>query len=141
MLYYTQKVDFVYSTQMHIRGNIWLDTSHIVCINCQHFSNELTTLLTVTPMAYCYNGSMVGILSLLCVCLFVQIQISRRRKKDSGVKLRMLVRLLSRMNFSHFGELWPRGDSPRSLNTRQMRVLYGGICVVLMHLSKETRLV
>jgi len=29
-------------------------------------------------------------------------------EKDSSVKLCMLVRLLSGMSFSHFGELWPR---------------------------------
>jgi len=34
-------------------------------------------------------------------------------EKDSGLKLRMLVRLLSGMSFSHFGELWPRGGSLR----------------------------
>jgi len=30
-------------------------------------------------------------------------------EKDIGVKLRTLVRLLSGMGFSHFGEVWPRG--------------------------------
>jgi len=35
--------------------------------------------------------------------------------KGSGVKLRTLVRLLSGMSFSHFGELWPRVSLPRSL--------------------------
>jgi len=29
-------------------------------------------------------------------------------EKDSGVKLCVLVRLLSEMSFSHLGELWPR---------------------------------
>jgi len=38
-------------------------------------------------------------------------------EKDSDMKLRVLVRLQSGMSFSHFGELWPRGDSPRSLYT------------------------
>jgi len=36
-------------------------------------------------------------------------------EKDSSVKLRVLVPLLSEMSFSHFGELWPRGGSLRSL--------------------------
>jgi len=35
-------------------------------------------------------------------------------EKDSGVKLRMLVPLLSGMSFSHFGELWPREASPEA---------------------------
>jgi len=52
-------------------------------------------------------GSMVGILSLL---LFVSLYgygfLSGG--KDSGVKLRVLVRLLSRMSFFHFGQLSPR---------------------------------
>ena len=30
-------------------------------------------------------------------------------KKDSGVKLCVLVRLLSAMSFSHFGEIWLAG--------------------------------
>jgi len=30
-------------------------------------------------------------------------------EKASGMKLCILLRLLFEMNFSHFGELWPRG--------------------------------
>jgi len=60
-------------------------------------------------------GSMVGILSLLC--LFVRLRISQQQKKDSSVKLRVLV--LSGMSFSHFIELWPRGGPPRSLHMRR----------------------
>jgi len=53
----------------------------------------------------------------------------------SGVKLHILVRLLSGRSFSHFGELWPRGGSSRSLNTRRMRAPYvRGIWVLLAHL-------
>ena len=33
-------------------------------------------------------------------------------EKDSGVKLGLLVRLLSGMSFSQFDEVWPRGGSP-----------------------------
>jgi len=76
-------------------------------------------------------GSMVGILRLLCLCFTVTY--FSEVEKDSGVKLCMLVRLLSEMSFSHFGELWPRGSSSRSLNMR-MRAPYDGICVLLMHL-------
>jgi len=35
-------------------------------------------------------------------------------EKDSGMKLRMLVPLLSGMSFSHFGELWPREAPPEA---------------------------
>jgi len=59
-------------------------------------------------------GSMVGILSLLCVCTVTDFTAA---DKDSGVKLCMLLRLLSGISFSHFGELWPRGGSSRSLYT------------------------
>ena len=52
---------------------------------------------------------MVGIYSLLlCLCTVTDFSAA---EKDSVVKLRMLVRLLSGMSFSHFGELWPRGGS------------------------------
>ena len=37
-------------------------------------------------------------------------------ENDSGVKHRMLVRVLSGVSFSHFGEVWHRDVSPRSLN-------------------------
>jgi len=83
-------------------------------------------------------GSMVGILSFtvpLFVCLFVcAVMDFSVAEKDSGVKHGMLVRLLSGMSFSHLGELWPRGSSPKSLNTRQVRAPYDGICVLLTHL-------
>jgi len=54
------------------------------------------------------------------VPVFVRLDFSAAQK-DSGVKLRMLVRLLSGRSFSHFGELWPRprGGSPRSLYTNR----------------------
>jgi len=57
------------------------------------------------------------------VCLFVCLHVCTvtdfsAAEKDSGVKLRMLVRLLSGMSFSDFGEIWPRGGSSRSLNGR-----------------------
>jgi len=54
----------------------------------------------------------VGIFSLLYVCLFfvclffVRFTYLSAAGKDSGVKLGMLVRLLSGQVFSHFGELW-----------------------------------
>jgi len=35
-------------------------------------------------------------------------------EKDSGVKLRLFVQLLSGMSFSHFDELWPRGGFPEA---------------------------
>ena len=54
------------------------------------------------------------------VCLFVCTVTSfSTAEKCSGVKLRMLVPLLSGMSFSHLGEVSPRGSSPRSLKTRQ----------------------
>ena len=62
-------------------------------------------MLSVTFFIQPY-GSVVGILSLLCVCTVTDLSAA---EKDSGVKLRTLVRLLSGMSFSHFGELWPRG--------------------------------
>jgi len=68
---------------------------------------------------------MVGILSLhvcfLFVCTITDFSVA---EKVSGVKLRMLVRLLSGMS-SNFGELWPRGGSPRSLNTRRGGLFLG----------------
>jgi len=39
-------------------------------------------------------------------------------EKDSGVKLCMLVRLLSRMSFSHFGELWLAGSHGGGITSR-----------------------
>jgi len=39
-------------------------------------------------------------------CLFVRLRISQRRKKDSGVQLRTLVRLLSGQVFSNFSNFW-----------------------------------
>jgi len=49
---------------------------------------------------------MVGILSLPCLCLFVcTVTDFSVAEEDSGLKLRVLVRLLSGMSFSHFGEL------------------------------------
>jgi len=49
----------------------------------------------------------------VCVFLFVcTVADFSASEKDSGVKLRTLLRLPSRMSFSHFGELWPRGGSP-----------------------------
>jgi len=73
---------------------------------------------------------MVGILSLLCVCLFVcTVTDLQQRKKIAASNLRVLVRLLSEMSFSNFSELWPRGGpQPR------MRAPYGEICVLLTHL-------
>jgi len=84
-------------------------------------------------------------------------------EKDSGVKLRLLVRILSGMSFSHFGELWPRGgwdilftsgiykshigkmttNRPwekisRRATPTPVRVPYGGICVLLTHLFETT---
>jgi len=57
---------------------------------------------------------MVGMYSLLlCLCLYGYGFLSGG-KKDSGVKLRMLLRLLSGMSFSHFGKLWPRSGSPEA---------------------------
>ena len=54
-------------------------------------------------------GSM-GVFSLLCVfvCLFVCLYGYKflSGEKGSSVKLCMLSRLLSKMSFSHFGELW-----------------------------------
>jgi len=67
-------------------------------------------------------GSMVGILFTVPLfdCMFVcMVADFSAAEKDSGMKFRLLVRLLSGMSFSHFGELWPRGGSPRSLNTRR----------------------
>jgi len=74
---------------------------------------------------------MVGILSLLFVCTVTDFSVA---EKDSSMKLRMLVRLLSGMSFSHFRELWHRGGSPRSLNKSQTRAPYGGIYILLTHL-------
>jgi len=48
-------------------------------------------------------GSMVGILSLLCVCTVTDFSAA---EKGSSVKLCVLVRLLSRHFFSHFGGHW-----------------------------------
>jgi len=52
-----------------------------------------------------------GILSLLCVCLFVcfflhTVTDFSAADKDRSVKFCVHVRLLSGMSFSHFGELW-----------------------------------
>jgi len=57
---------------------------------------------------YC---SILGVYLVYCfclffVCLYVRLQISQWREKDSGVKLCVLVRLLSGMSFSHFDEFW-----------------------------------
>ena len=68
---------------------------------------------------------MVGILSLLCVCTVTDFSAA---EKGSGVKLRTLVRLLSGMNFSHFGNFDLGAARPG------MRALYGGICLLLTHL-------
>jgi len=46
-----------------------------------------------------------------CVCTLTNFLAA---EKDSGVKLRMLVRLLSGMGFSHFGELWARVAPPEA---------------------------
>jgi len=57
-------------------------------------------------------GSM-GKLSLLCVCVSFCMhgyEFLSGGKKDRGVKLCTLVRLLSAMRFSHFGELWLAGS-------------------------------
>jgi len=40
-------------------------------------------------------------------------------ENDSGVKFRVLARLLSGLSFSHFGDLWPRGGSPKSLKANE----------------------
>ena len=59
---------------------------------------------------------------------FAQIgrYIGTAAEKDTGMKLRMLVRLLPGMSFSHIGEIWPRGRRVDSWN----RAPYGGICVL-----------
>jgi len=72
-------------------------------------------------------------------------------EKVSGVKLRTLVRLLSGMSFSHFGELWP-GAAAQEAYEGAVQIApgkkfafslerldgqsapYGGICVLLAHL-------
>jgi len=64
-------------------------------------------LLSISFFVIPPYGSMVGILSLLC--LYCTVTDFSAAEKDSGVKLRMFVRLLSGMSFFRFGELWPRG--------------------------------
>jgi len=69
---------------------------------------------------------MVGILSLLCVCLFVcTVTDLQQRKKIAASNLRVLVRVLSGMSFSNFSELGPRG-SPQP----RMRAPYGEMRLV-----------
>ena len=48
----------------------------------------------------------MGILGLLFVCLLCTVTDFSAAEKDRGVKLCMLVRLLSEQVFSYFGELW-----------------------------------
>jgi len=70
--------------------------------------------LLVIPPPY---GSTVGKYLVYCVfiCLFLcMVMDFSEQEKDNGMKLCMLLRLLSGMSFSHFGELWPRGGFPRS---------------------------
>ena len=73
-------------------------------------------------------------------------------EKDSGMKLRLLVRLLSGMSFSHFGEVRPRGGSHRRPTSGMIQISpgkkirvrlggqselaapYGGISVLLVDL-------
>jgi len=64
---------------------------------------------------------MVVWLGYLVYCAFVSLLVCMvmdfsAAEKDSGMKLCMLVQLLSRMSCSHFSELLPTGGSPRSLN-------------------------
>jgi len=75
-------------------------------------------------------------LGYLVYCVFVcTVTDFSAVEKDSVVKLMLSYSITTGMSFSHVGELWPRGGSPRSLNTRpRMRVPYGGICVLLRHL-------
>jgi len=77
-------------------------------------SHQLHVTLSVIIPPYTI---MAWILSLLCVCLY-GLDLSAV-EKDNGVNFAaklicMLVRLVSRMTFSHFGELWPRGGSPEA---------------------------
>jgi len=73
-----------------------------------------------------------------CVCLFVcTVTGFAVAEKDNRVKLCVLVRLLSGMSFSHFGELWPRGSSPRSLSMKRcarrgVGAPYGWMCILLL---------
>ena len=62
-------------------------------------------LFTLSMRLFTKSGnSLVGMLSLLCVyCTVMDISVV---EKGSSVKLRTLLRLLSRQFFSHFGELW-----------------------------------
>jgi len=60
----------------------------------------------------------VGILSLLCVCLSVCTVTDFSAEECSGVKLHMLVRLLSGTSFSHFGELWLAGRHGGGITSR-----------------------
>jgi len=46
-----------------------------VCVHCMHLSDRCTWLI-IPPYS-----SVVGILSLLCICFFVRLWISQRRKK------------------------------------------------------------
>ena len=57
-------------------------------------------------------------------------------EKDSGVKLRVLVRLLSAMSFSHFGELWLAGSHGDGI-TSGMSYIHLGKCLHTIH-SWET---
>jgi len=43
----------------------------------------------------------------LFVCTFTDFS-AAEKASSSSVKLCVLVQLLSKMHFSHFGELWPR---------------------------------
>jgi len=49
---------------------------------------------------------------LLFLCTVTDFSVT---EKNSGVKLCMRVRLVSGQVFSHFGEIWPWGSSPRSI--------------------------
>jgi len=53
------------------------------------------------------GGYLVYCLFVFFVCTVTDFSAA---EKDSGVKLCMLVRLLSAMSFSHFGELWLAGS-------------------------------
>ena len=74
-------------------------------------------MLPCNVMCGCYLLSQHTVVwwdNLVC-CVFVcTVTDFSAVKKDSGVKLHTLVRLLSGMIFSHFSELLPRHGSPEA---------------------------
>jgi len=74
-------------------------------VHCPSASSSYWNSFVILPY-----GSIFGITYLVYFRVFVcTVTDFSAAEKASGVKLPMLVRLLSDMSFSHFDDLWPRG--------------------------------